>query len=165
VFPRQAVRREGEVTVAERTILGTLVLHRRGWVVPTAPLAQAARGADARAFAAVDRLRRAWGIPGQVFFSERLSNFFFGTVHKPQYLDFTSPLFLPLLRDALEGAGESLHLAEMLPDFGMCPRDGAGRRWAVEVMVDSLALRTPLARGRSATAGVRAGHPAAVAGG
>lgn len=143
VFPAQPSRREGEVTTAPRTVMGNLVLHRRWWSVPAAPFAEALRESDARALAAIGRLRRAWGLPAQAFFAEPQSNFFFGTVHKPQYVDFTSPLFVPLLRAALERGGERLHLTELLPTPAQCPRDGEGRPRALEVVVDTAALRRP----------------------
>ncbi|HEU4558183.1 MAG TPA: lantibiotic dehydratase [Longimicrobium sp.] len=159
VFPAQPSFRNGDVVTAPRTVMGNLVLHRRWWSVPLAPLAEAVRGGDAQALARVDRLRRAWGLPAQAFFSEPQSNFFFGTVSKPQYLDFTSPLFLPLLRAALEKGGERLRLYELLPTPALCPRDAEGRPRALEVVLDTAALRRP------AAAAARAGTAAMAAGG
>lgn len=144
VFPPRPARQEGEVEVTPRTLLGNLVLRRRAWSVPAAPLLGALSAPEeADAFAALNRLRAAWGVPERVFFAEPIQVPHVGTHWKPQYLDFTSPLFLPLLRSALEAGGERLALEEMLPDFGACPPDGAGRRWAVEVVLDSAALRSP----------------------
>lgn len=152
VFPPQQRARLGEVYVSPRTLLGNLVLHRRAWSVPAEALARAAQGGDARALAEVDRVRRAWGLPGQVFFGEAQSNFFFGTVYKPQYLDFTSPLFLPLLRTALERGGDRLRVTELLPTPSLCPRDADGRPRALEVVVDTTAVRGPLACSAAAAA-------------
>lgn len=162
VLPPRAPRREGDLVVSGRTVLGTLVVHRAAWRVPAAPLAAAlADGDDAEAFAAANRLRMAWGIPDRVFVSEARAAGPRGTTYKPQYLDFTSPLFLPLLRDAVAGAGERLAMEEMLPDASMCPRDAAGRRWAMEVVLDSVALNAPRRRRRPALAGaVAADEPA-----
>jgi len=145
VFPAQRAHRQGDVVVSPRTVMGNLVLHRGAWSVPLAPLAEALRGGDAQALARVDRLRRAWGLPARAFISEPQTNFFFGTVYKPQYVDFTSPLFLPLLRAALERGGERLHVVEPLPTPAQCPRDAHGRLRALEVVVDTAALRRPLA--------------------
>jgi hypothetical protein len=151
VLPPRRGRAEGEVVVCDRTLLGSLVLHRRGWSVPVAPLAAALAGADdAAAFAAANRLRMAWGIPDRVFVSEPRPSPR-GTLYKPQYLDFTSPLFLPLLRDVAAGGDERVMLDEMLPDAGMCPRDADGRHWAMEVALDSLALRPRRARAGAAS--------------
>ncbi|HEX2095303.1 MAG TPA: hypothetical protein VHG28_23100 [Longimicrobiaceae bacterium] len=167
VFPGQPKRREGQLVVADRTVLGNLVLRRRTWWVPARALAEAAGDPDdAQAFVRINRLRAAWGVPDRVFFDEPLPDFFFGTVYKPQYLDFTSPLFLPLLRSALEECGDSLTLVEMLPTSEMCPPDDAGRRRVVEVMVDSLVLRSAHPHADFLELGARAGRdPAAIVGG
>lgn len=139
VLPPRVGRAAGEVVASRRTLLGSLVLHRQGWSVPAAPLAAALGADDADAFRAVNRLRMAWGIPDRAFVAEPR-----GTSFKPQYLDFTSPLFLGVLRGVVAGGEERLTLEEMLPDAEMCPRDEAGRRWAVEVALDSITLREHL---------------------
>ena len=149
VLPPRHWRADGDVRVRDRTVLGNLVIHRRGWSVPAAPLAAALAEPDAAlAFAAVNRLRAAWGLPDRVFVSEPVPNAVFGTVHRPQYVDFTSPLFVPSLRAAAE-RGERVAFDEMLPTPEMCPRDEAGERRAVEVMVDSMTFRRPAARSRA----------------
>jgi hypothetical protein len=161
VLPPRAWRDQGEVRVADRTVLDSLVVHRQGWSVPAAPLAAALSHADdATAFAEMNRLRLAWGIPDRVFCAEPVPHALAGVVYKPQYLDFTSPLFLPLLRDAAGGEVERLTFEEMLPTPEMLPRDSAGRRRAVEVIVDSAALRAPIRRARDARpASLRRVHP------
>ena len=145
ILPSAARRMEDGVGVTDRMVLGNLVVHRRTWTLPAAALAPLREGTDAQAFAAANRLRAAHGIPERVFCWDRMSHGVFHTVLKPQYLDWTSPLFLPLLRRAAEG-GEALKVAEVLPDAAACPLDAAGQRRAVEVLVDSLALRRPHAR-------------------
>ncbi len=148
LLPGRAWRDEGEVRVAPRTLLGNLVVHRRGWSAPAAPLAAALADVDvARAFGAANRLRAEWGIPERVFVSRPAPHGTHGTVHKPQYIDFSCPLFIPLLRAAVDGA-ERVAFEEMLPTPAMCPRDGAGERRAVEVLVDSITFRRPAARTR-----------------
>ncbi|HEX6038742.1 lantibiotic dehydratase [Longimicrobium sp.] len=139
VLPPRMGWMEGERVVSPRILLGNLVLHRRGWSVPVAPLAQALSHADdAASFAAVTRLRMDWGIPARVFVAEPRGAR--GTPFKPQYLDLGSPLFLPLLRDLAAGGQARVTLEEMLPDPAMCPRDPEGRGWAVEVALDSVAV-------------------------
>jgi hypothetical protein len=59
---------------------------------------------------------------------------------QPQYIDFTSPALAEVFRSAVEDSPE-VSVVEALPTPDLFPRDGAGRRWAVEVVVDSLALR------------------------
>ncbi len=156
VLPPRSRREEGELVVSDRTVLGNLVLHRKTWSVPVARLAAALpSGGDAEAFASLNRLRIAWGIPDRVFLAEPIATALVGTVWKPQYLDFTSPLFLPLVRSAAEGGGERLTLHEMLPEPEMYPRDGEGRRWALEVLVDSIGVRAPDPRLRTPLPPVR----------
>lgn len=161
VLPPRTWRDQGEVRMADRTVLDSLVVHRRGWSVPAAPLAAALSHADdARAFAEVNRLRLAWGIPDRVFCAEPVPHALAEVIHKPQYLDFTSPLFLPLLRDATKQEVERLTFEEMLPTPEMFPPDPAGRRRAVEVIVDSAALRAPIRRVRNThLASLRPVHP------
>jgi hypothetical protein len=161
VLPPRAWRDEGEVRVADRTVLDMLVVHRRAWSVPAAPLAAALSHAnDARSFAEANRLRLAWGIPDRVFCAEPVPHALAGVVYKPQYLDFTSPLFLPLLREAAGGEVERLTFEEMLPTPEMFPCDSAGRRRAMEVIVDSAALRAPIRRARDVhPAPLRRVHP------
>jgi hypothetical protein len=143
MLPRRSPRREGDVSVCDRTVLGSLVVHRRSWSVPAARLRDALEGrSDAQAFAAVNRLRTEWGIPERVFFRDRVSGPGGRATDKPQYLDFTSPIFLPLLRSAVKGRRD-LALTELLPEPEMCPADSAGRRWMVELMLDSVSLRAP----------------------
>lgn len=147
-LPPRAARGEGAAGVSGRTLLGNLVVHRRRWTLPVAELLGALDArSDAQAFAAVNRLRHGWGVPDQVFFKEAMPNAIRQPVEKPQYLDFTSPLFLPLLRGALRGR-TAFNVTEMLPTPEMCPADGAGRRWMVELMLDSLALRRPAHAGQ-----------------
>lgn len=165
VLPPQTREQAGDVVLSRRTVLGGLVLRRSAWTLPSARLAAALGEADdARAFVQSNRLRESWGVPERVFLSEPMPNPHFGRVFKPQYVDFGSPLFLPLLRSALEE--ETVTAVEMLPDFGTYPRDGAGERRALEVLVDSVALRPAHARAASLQVGALAGRtPASVAGG
>jgi Lantibiotic dehydratase, N terminus len=142
--PRPSEEADG-VTTQPRTVLGSLVLHRRVWEVPAGTLRALLEGSEAEAFAAVNRFRSARGIPERVFFADALPHDFFGKAYKPQYLDFSSPLLVSLLR-GVAADGEPLRLTEMLPAPDALPRDEAGRAWAAEILVDSLALRRPRLR-------------------
>jgi hypothetical protein len=140
VFPAPLERDRDGVVVRERTVIGNVVIHRRAWRVPAAPLRRALAAPDSDAFAAVHRWRRERGIPERVFAIERVPHPSLDHVYKPQYLDLTSPLFTFVLRAALETAGETLLLEEALPAPEAFPQDAQGRRWAVELLVDSLSL-------------------------
>ncbi|MBV9773564.1 MAG: lantibiotic dehydratase [Gemmatimonadetes bacterium] len=142
VFPPAATHQDGPVTVTRRTILGNVVLHRAAWSFPSGLLREEIAGmSDAQAFAAVNRWRMERGIPDRVFMVERSPHPIHGFRYQPQYLDFTSPLFVALFRTALEAQGDSVKLAETLPTPEMFSHDGAGRRWAVEVLLESVTLR------------------------
>lgn len=142
VFPPPASHAEGEVTVSRRTVLGNVVLHRRTWSFPATALRARLVGLDeARAFAAMARWREEHGIPARVFASERNTHPVAGVRVQPQYLDFTSPAFASLFRSMLDCGEETVVLVEMLPGPELFSRGPDGRRWAVEVLVDSLAMR------------------------
>ncbi|HEY0015545.1 MAG TPA: lantibiotic dehydratase [Longimicrobium sp.] len=165
VFPPRASRDDGLVTMSCRTVIGNVVLHRQGWSFPTRLLRNAIeKMTDTEAFAAVNRWRMDLGIPDRVFMAERSPHPIQGFRYQPQYLDFTSPLFVALLRSALEPQGDLISFTEMLPTSAMFSPDAAGRRWAVELLVDSLALRPEPASGPQPGACVRAVSPPTVAG-
>lgn len=164
VFPPRANRHEGLVTVGCRTVVGNVVLHRKGWSFPTRLLLdEIEKTTDVQAFAAVNQWRMDLGIPDRVFMAERSPHPIQGVRYQPQYLDFTSPLFVALLRSALEPQGDSISFTEMLPTPEMFSPDAAGRRWAVELLVDSLALRPDTVSGPQPGASLRAVSPPTVA--
>lgn len=166
VQPPRRLLPAGELTVVPRTLLGNLVLHRRAWDVPTERLRALLDGADARAFAAVNRARMEWEIPERVFIADVQPHPVFQTLQKPQYLDFSSPLLLPLLRDSLARVSQqTMRITEMLPTPEMCPRDPDGRARAVEVLLDTLALHPPIVAAAAPRVRARSGrslpgHPA-----
>ena len=93
------------------------------------------------------RLRRpvahSAGLPGQVFVSEKMPlKFLGGEIRKPQYLNFSSPLFLPIIRSIMKAGLPRLWFEEMLPLPENYPKDAAGRQGATEIQLDTLALRT-----------------------
>lgn len=142
--PRYADDGEGGL-VRGRTRVGRVVVHRRAWTCATPALRGTLDGAgDAAAFEAITRWRRRRGIPRRVFMIERVPHPVSTERVQPQYLDFSSPVFAGLFRAAVAGEERRLTLVEMLPLPEHFPRDAAGERWAVELLLDSLALRAPL---------------------
>jgi hypothetical protein len=118
-----------------RFVSGRFVLFRRRWVfrpgrgprLPQEGTAPDAAAADF--FAAVARWRRAHGLPRQAFVHTSKDP-------KPFYADFRSPLFVDLLRRALEAdETPTLEVTEMLPGpEEMWVRDRQGR-YASEFLV------------------------------
>ncbi len=149
-LPRQAWPR-GPAEVLHRTVLDRVVLGRKRWLVPpaaTAGLAAELRNlTPARALAAIDRWRRAHGLPEQLFVIERVSHPAVERIFKPQYLDLAAPPFCELFRvligKAVRRAPDGptdLAFEEALPAPADLPRDTAGEPWAIEVQVEPLLL-------------------------
>jgi hypothetical protein len=140
--PRRPERGEG-ITSFRRLRIGNLVLRRRMWVfAPAATFPDYARLSDAELFVAVNRWRLDRGLPDAVFAAERQeAKFNLWPLHKPQYIDFTSPSFMPLLRAAMESANDELKLEEVLPAPEAFPVTKGGQRWAVEAQLDSVAFQ------------------------
>lgn len=143
-LPRRSGRREGGTAIEDRVTLGNLVLARRRWHFTPNPLHGALDGLDEpAAFAAIDRWRRGQGLPDRVVYIEKVHHERLEDFYKPQYLDFTSTLFVALFRSSLRENAASLTFEEILPEPADAPCDGAGERRALELLVDSLALRPP----------------------
>jgi hypothetical protein len=141
-FPPRSFRTRGEARIWDRLTLGTVVVLRKRWFFEPNTLRSRVEGlGDAAAFAAIDRWRRERGLPDRVFFIEKLHHERRDDLFKPQYVDFTSPLLVAVLRSALEENAASLTFDEVLPEPDQAPRDREGAPWALEVLLDSLALR------------------------
>jgi hypothetical protein len=132
----------GSGQVLERLTAGCLVLARRRWVVSLGEdlRRQAAAADDEAAFVAVNRWRLEQDLPERLFWIEKTHHELVGEVYKPQYLDFTSPLFVEVFRSALRLNGDPLTFEEMLPAAGDLPPGPQGERWAVELHLDTLPL-------------------------
>ncbi len=141
VYPPPQVRQEGKVTLRERLTLGNLVLLRKRWIVPPDALPGAAdKLSGVKAFTAINNWRIELGIPDRVFVIERIAHSPV-VISKPQLIDFTSPLFVNVFSSILQSPVPALIMEEVLPDMHALPRDAEGRRWCVELMLDSLAFQ------------------------
>jgi hypothetical protein len=137
-LPRRSITR-GELTLWPRVVLGQVVLRRRRWTFPVTALpAESQRASKLPAFAALNRWRVEQTIPERVFMIERVR----GELSKPQYIDFTSPHFVQIfLSIALGEPGAAVILEEMLPAPDAALADADGRRWVVELQLETLAAR------------------------
>jgi len=52
-------------------------------------------------------------------------------------------LFLSIIRSLLKAGEPRLRFEEMLPGPEDYPQDSSGKRWAIEIQLDTLALRSP----------------------
>jgi hypothetical protein len=93
---------------------------------------------DSAMFAALHRWRTALGLPRRAFL--RLRAVGSARMTKPQYVDFTSPLLVSAAGVLLRTKSTLVLVEEMLPTPEMLPRDAAGEAWAVELLLDTLAL-------------------------
>lgn len=149
-FPPQRFERRGDVEVGGRSRIGNLLIHRRSWSCAPAPLLdELSRHDEADAFVAGNRWRSQLGIPERVFAIEKVPHRLRGTRYQPQYVDFTSPLFLDVLRAVLKTEDASVTFMEVLPTPDMFAEDGTGQRRAVEVLLDDLSCRAPCFEART----------------
>jgi hypothetical protein len=135
-------RQEGDTTFFPRLRVGNLILRRRRWVVsPIASLDTWADRSDIDLYMAANRWRLRHGVPDHAFIAEKLPIEFIGAdVYKPQYVNFTSPLSVPVFRSCLKSQIGQMSVEEMLPGPEAFPLDEQGRRWAFEVQLESLVL-------------------------
>jgi hypothetical protein len=141
IFPPPWTEQKDSVTVQHRTVIGNVVVHRKSWHVPLSELRSNLSSCDIQSYIAVHRWRQKYAIPERVFAIERVDHPISGSRSQPQYLDFDSPLFLPILRSLTAGPDQGLTLVEMLPSPDLFLRDANGQAWAVELLVDSLAMK------------------------
>jgi hypothetical protein len=141
VLPPRDHRQEIDVEVSDRLRLGNVVLRRRRWTLPLDAVKNEVRMlSDDDFFMAINRWRIERGIPDRVFLEEKIPvKFFERNIFKPQYMDFTSPLFIRILRPILQTGPAQLSVQEMLPDTQSAIRDVGGQRWAIELQLDASA--------------------------
>lgn len=138
IFPSWATRElGGGVKILDRLTFGRLIFRRKRWVVPAALLPDF--GAEPWIFFRdVGRTLEAFEVPRQVFWMEPVKGPGPGPSYKPQFLDFSSPLFVSLLQ-ARSFEEEALTFEEALPGPRDFPRRAGGDdRWGVEVLLESL---------------------------
>ncbi|HVS00045.1 MAG TPA: hypothetical protein VMW27_25690, partial [Thermoanaerobaculia bacterium] len=138
-LPRKGARREGDVLIGDRHLTGSVVFARRTWTFDAGVLrSRLERATDAQAFLAVNDWRLERGFPDRVFLAEPVGSGAGPPRLKPQYIDFTSPLFVEIFRSAVQAGPGELGIAEALPDPEGLLRGEDGKRWAVEIQLDNL---------------------------
>jgi hypothetical protein len=140
-IPRCRSRREGDVQVVDRHWAGNVLYRRKTWVVEATSLRSPFAGSsEAAVFLAVNRWRRDRGIPERVFAVEPLVGGVERPQTKPQYIDFSSPLFLEVLRSIAEVDVPRFSFMEALPLYSEFPQTESGQQWGVELQLDSFGL-------------------------
>lgn len=140
-LPRMPRGREG-VTIYPRLRLGRLIILRKRWIlakdhIPTWDMA------EDQAFLAIQRWRRAHGVPAQCFVIEPVTfDYVRRKVFKPQYIDFRIPELVALFRATLATAEEAVTIEEAVPTPDDFPLDQQGQRRGVEIILEGLTLQT-----------------------
>jgi hypothetical protein len=140
VFPFAHSEGDKDFRSFQRLTCGTLVLRRRRWTVDIESLRNDLEGlTDARAYARIHAWRGRLDLPPVAFYYERT---YHGTI-KPQYVDFGSPSLCGLFVSSL-GKMPTAHLIleEALPSPVDFPFDASMDRRGLELLIDSLAIRT-----------------------
>ncbi|MEM1178519.1 MAG: lantibiotic dehydratase, partial [Acidobacteriota bacterium] len=115
-----------------RLVCGPLVLNRRRWWLETAGIQDKIHGLDLiESMVQINRWRCANGVPDRVFLIEPVGD----GIYKPQYVDFTSPLFSAVLLQSLKKFSP-LAFEEALPDPGDLPLDGQSTPWNFEMQFE-----------------------------
>ncbi|HWM91451.1 MAG TPA: lantibiotic dehydratase [Thermoanaerobaculia bacterium] len=138
VLPETSPVVTGDVKIHPRLAIDNVIVRRRRWVAGVEELRGQIEGlSPARCFAAVERWRRARGIPDQVFLSRPAGK---GTIRdKPLFVDFTSPVFVELFRGRVE-ENQEIAMEEVLPAATEGVPDESGGRWAIELQLDEMAF-------------------------
>ena len=140
VFPLTLWEGDEDFRSFNRLTCGKLVLRRRRWTIDIEKF----RGdlealSDFRAYVAIHDWRHRLGLPAVGFYYELT----YHKIFKPQYIDFSSPslcrLFVSSLRKMATG---HLTLEEALPSPADFPFDASMHRRGLELLIDSLAIRT-----------------------
>jgi lantibiotic biosynthesis protein len=143
MHPPRPEKSSGPVRCYRRLRIGNLVLRRRLWAFsPAECLGDWTALSDPDLLLKIYRWCCDHGVPKQVFAAERLqTRFSLWPRHKPQFIDFTSPVFMPVLRSVLRSNPTELRLEEVLPEPSAFAVDEAGERWALEAQLDGITLR------------------------
>jgi len=124
-----------EVQLRPRIVFeGQVVIRRQGWLLQTAAIPAQQQGeTDAAYFLRLQAWRLRHGLPEHAFLFLRSpyiktrpgqQNRLQRDDYKPQYLCFTQPLLVALLKKLLSRAGEYCYLEEMLPHASHLPAGG-----------------------------------------
>jgi hypothetical protein len=139
----------GGVEISQRHILGNVVYRRKNWSFAVEDLRSRVSGTSpSKAFSVINHWRAEHDIPEHVYLAEPIPGSGASPHLKPQYIDFTSCLFVELFRSVLERNQERLKLFEALPDPDQLMPTKDGSRLAVEIQLDSFGFVHPERNGK-----------------
>jgi lantibiotic biosynthesis dehydratase-like protein len=138
MLPRPSQFVQGQLTVQRRIVNGSIILKRRRWIVSSGSLPRFNEQCEHELFAQINRWRIAHGIPDRVFLELHIPSSRSQTHHKPQYIDFTSPLFVRVLQAEVPKTIDFFTLEEALPPPNSYPHAPDGSQWAIEFLLDTI---------------------------
>ncbi len=128
----------GELTVQRRIVSGSIILKRRRWVVPSGSFPLFSEQSEHEQFAAINRWRIAHNLPEHVFLELHIPSRNAQTHQKPQFIDFTSPLFVRVLQAEIPKTIDFFVLEEALPQPTSYAHGPDGSQWAIEFLLDTI---------------------------
>jgi len=142
--PRREPQSCDGVEISQRHTLGNVVYRRKNWSFAVEDLRSQLYGlSSTKAFSVINRWRARHDIPERAYLAEPIPGSGTNPHLKPQYIDFTSCLFVELFRSSLERNQERLKLFEALPDPGGLTPTEHEERLAVEIQLDSFGFVRP----------------------
>jgi hypothetical protein len=146
---QERLRGEG-VEIVQRHAAGSIVYQRKAWTFEVQKMQATLAGlSSVQAFRDVNRWRVHHGLPDRVYIAEPLAGTGNNPYSKPQYIDFTSGLFVELFRAILNRGLPRLRIFEALPTPEEIPLYRCGARMAVEIQLESSGLRLTSGRAPS----------------
>jgi hypothetical protein len=129
------------VGVSSRLVVGNLVLRRKRWTAPASSLPQPkTTGTDVQFYSAINLWRQAAGIPEQCYVKLDIEFDAVTNRHKPQFIDFSSTLFLRMLASMIQEHKGKVEFEEAVPMPAPGQQCGNGA-YVFEVLSDPLLYR------------------------
>jgi Lantibiotic dehydratase, N terminus len=142
IFPSWTTRQENGIMVVDRLTIGSLVFRRKRWIIPRDLLPDPSISPE-NFYREMNERLLTLGVDSMVFWIEPLNSGAAREGHKPQFVDFSSPLFATIFQNSPSGQSSQVTFEEVLPQREQFPPRRVNERWAVEIILDSLMERTP----------------------
>jgi hypothetical protein len=143
------------INVSARLVIGNLVLRRKRWTAPCSSLPQPkTTGTDVQFYSAVNLWRRAAGIPDKCYVKLDIDFDAVTNRHKPQFMDFSSTLFLRMLASMIQDHAGKIDFEEAMPMPAQGQHCGNGA-YVFEVLSDPLLYRFDFPPGEKCEATAR----------
>jgi hypothetical protein len=153
-IPDAPAREIEGISVSSRLIIGNLMLRRKRWTAPCSSLPQPnTTGTDVQFYSAINLWRRAAGIPEKCYVKLDIEFDAVTNRHKPQFIDFSSTLFLRMLASMIQEHKGKVDFEEAVPMPAPGQQCGNGA-YVFEVLSDPLLYRFDFPPGEECDAAV-----------